>query len=1117
MTGADMKDAIVRTALCLALTAGSLRAQGDNLAATLNSLPGRIVNGYATTIGGATILYHSANPHARNALIARATKEEQFAEWLTAPAPPRAEGGVVFAWLAGVSGSKGEHAFWVDVNGTRLIRFVTPADTSSKTIVAKGAGGSSLVFCATETDRYGDLFGFMFLTLRGAQASTGRPVSVRVTGDNDGSPAWFMVFEHPLLEKAWITPYPALLRGNHGPQQPTLVEIEHYGTPVACRIDMQGGERVTGTAGWGLTPFMIRSAPVAAPTTRRLGVHAGRSRMADTLVTLLPVRERTLYLLPHSHTDIGYSAYQAVVERNHMRYIDSAIAIAERTAAYPEGARFRWNIEVMWPLESYCRAASPEKLERLKAAIDSGWIGLNGLYDNVLTGLCRPEEYYHLTDFARIAGSRFSRRVDAAMITDIPAYSSAIVTGLARAGIRYFSSGPNYVPSLPDGGDRIGFALKAWGDKPFYWVSASGQDTVLFWMAGHGYSWFHALNMGELSKASPSEIFAYVRDLDAAQYPYDLVQVRYTIGGDNGPPDPRLSDFVRKWNSRYLSPLFAIATTEELFTRFEKKYGALLPRITGDLTPYWEDGAASTARELAGNRRVAESLTQTATLYALLGTGRFPAESAYAAWRNVNLFDEHTWGAWNSISDPDSPDVKAQWKYKLSYLETSRAEEDHMRSAILPAGPPGPVRTIDIINTASWERTDIALLPASVTTQGLRAHDDTGNPVPAQRLSSGDIALLVSHVPPFGCRRITFEPGAPYGPGAPAAAAGTRAGNGIVDVSVDPRTGVINRLSKDGREFADTSGGGGLNQYLYVAGRDPAAAASDSGATVSITDGGPLVAGLRVLSHPPGGKTLSRTVSVTAGINRVDIADSLWKDEVREKESVHIAFPFLISRGETRIDNTFSVLRPDSDQLPGSCRDFFCADRWVDVANGEEGVLVALPDAPIVETGNMTDERQVSGGVRSWREKAGAGSRIYSYVMNNYWHTNYRADQEGLAVFRYSLRPHGPFDAAAAVRFGADAAEPLIPAMAPTSLTPGTPLISVDPPSVVATAFAPAARGGWVLHLYNAGSTPASVRVTWNGGPHVTIARCDLDEAPGSPCTFPVEIPPSGTAFFLIR
>ena len=49
-----------------------------------------------------------------------------------------------------------------------------------------------------------------------------------------------------------------------------------------------------------------------------------------------------------------------------------------------------------------------------------------------------------------------------------------------------------------------------------------------------------------------------------------------------------------------------------------------------------------------------------------------------------------------------------------------------------------------------------------------------------------------------------------------------------------------------------------------------------------------------------------------------------------------------------------------------------------------------------------------------------AGTDVYAYLLNNYWHTNYKADQDGPLTFRFLVRPHGRFDAAALRRFGAD-------------------------------------------------------------------------------------------------
>ena len=74
-----------------------------------------------------------------------------------------------------------------------------------------------------------------------------------------------------------------------------------------------------------------------------------------------PVRKWVVYLLPHSHVDIGYTDIQPEVERVHWRHLDQALELCRKTADYPPGARFKWNVEVIWPTDSYLRQASPEK------------------------------------------------------------------------------------------------------------------------------------------------------------------------------------------------------------------------------------------------------------------------------------------------------------------------------------------------------------------------------------------------------------------------------------------------------------------------------------------------------------------------------------------------------------------------------------------------------------------------------------------------------------------------------------------------------------------------------------------------------------------------------------
>ena len=490
------------------------------------------------------------------------------------------------------------------------------------------------------------------------------------------------------------------------------------------------------------------------------------------------------------------------------------------------------------------------------------------------------------------------------MVTDIPGQSWSFVPALALAGVKYVSSGPNYMPSLFDGGDRIGWALKAWGDKPFYWISPSGKEKVLFWMAGRGYSWFHGLNMGSLAKAPAYRIFEYMDELAEKRYPYSMVQVRYTVGGDNGPPDPDLADCVRSWNEKYASPRIVIATTSEMFAEFEKRHGASVPEVRGDFTGYWEDGAASSAKETAMGRAAPARLVQAEALWSILGKNGFPAGKDDEAWRQVVLFSEHTWGASDSVTNPDGEGPRAQWEYKKAFaagaerLSRELLEEASAgKSGAAASRAAGP--TIDVVNTCSWERTDLVVVPAGLSRAGDLVRDDVGAAVPAQRLRTGELAFLASAVPGLGAKRFVISPGRGPANGS-ALADACKLGNERLTARVDPGSGAVMSLRwavGGGRELVEPGGFPGLAHYLYVPGLDPKETRTVSGVKVRQGEPGPLVASLIVESDAPGAKGLVREYRIVDGLSRLDVAVTVDKEKVRDKESVHIAFPFAVPGG----------------------------------------------------------------------------------------------------------------------------------------------------------------------------------------------------------------------------
>jgi len=93
-------------------------------------------------------------------------------------------------------------------------------------------------------------------------------------------------------------------------------------------------------------------------------------------VSLKPVRKVVVYVLPHSHHDLGYTDLQANVEEKQIRNIDQGIDLARKTADYPERSRFVWNLEVLWGADLYLRRASAAKRAEFVQAVKNGWLAL---------------------------------------------------------------------------------------------------------------------------------------------------------------------------------------------------------------------------------------------------------------------------------------------------------------------------------------------------------------------------------------------------------------------------------------------------------------------------------------------------------------------------------------------------------------------------------------------------------------------------------------------------------------------------------------------------------------------------------------------------------------------
>ena len=483
------------------------------------------------------------------------------------------------------------------------------------------------------------------------------------------------------------------------------------------------------------------------------------------------------------------------------------------------------------------------------------------------------------------------------------------------------------------------------------------------------------------------------------------------------------------------------------------------------------------------NRHAKERLIQADTLWAMLRPGQpAPRADFDEAWRNVLLGSEHTWCYADPARQPITNDIL---KVKFGYFqEANDRSQELLAEALSPPAPPDP-KSFSVFNTLSWPRSGLVALPKDLKSKGLEGRK--GQPVPAQKLSSGETVFLAKDVPALGSA-IHILPSSPNGrPARLLRSTPTSLDNGIVKVALDPQTGDIISLVRDGKEYADSKAACRLNSYRYLHGADaPDKAIGPTQVKISIKENGPVLASLLVESQAEGCKWLTREIRLLAGQPQVEIINVLDKIAITAKEGVHFGFAFDIPQPRTRMDIPWGVAEVDADFFPEANRNWICFQRWLDISNAERGVTWCSLDAPTFEQGNIT--ANILGGAANspaWLRKLQPSATIYSWALNNHWHTNFPLSQEGLLTFRYSILPHNAaYDASAANRFGMEQARQLIVVPGKVAVAPP---FTLDNPRIVVSSLK-VLPDGLLVTLRSLSEGSESATLAFPSGTKYTVA-----------------------------
>jgi hypothetical protein len=390
-----------------------------------------------------------------------------------------AEDFATFVVLAGLDATDDQHEFVLSIDGRPTLRFETALVAKTGTLTWIGEEGVRAEFRVTLVDRYADAMGYLLLHVPRRLLRPGEPLRLSVAGESAGSRAWFMVFMSELTPGIRVRGNPAVVRTPNGLKQTVRVDALYFDEPSLLLMEAPGAV-AEALLDFGLTRLELEVPAVDSPVSVPLAFELDGDRY-ETDLHIEPVPALDLYLIHHTHLDIGYTHVQDEVERLQWAHLEEALRLGEASDSLPEQAHFVWHPEGVWAIESYLATRPAAKREALLEGIRRGWIHVDGFYANLLTGLATGEALFRTVQSAREVSSEAGVPLRSAMFSDIPGMSWGVVPTLAQAGVRYLSIGPNRW-------HRIGTFLDTWADRPFWWESPSGQERVLAWVHGGGYS-----------------------------------------------------------------------------------------------------------------------------------------------------------------------------------------------------------------------------------------------------------------------------------------------------------------------------------------------------------------------------------------------------------------------------------------------------------------------------------------------------------------------------------------------------------------------------------------------------------------------------------------------------
>lgn len=764
---------------------------------------------------------------------------------------------------------------------------------------------------------------------------------------------------------------------------------------------------------------------------------------------------RRIYLTHFSHTDFGFTDLQSVCRELQVRYLDIALDAVLATLDAPPERRFCWTAEGVVAVEDWWRAAPPARREDFLRALRSGQLEVAALPFNQTPFLNARQWQTMLHWLPEELWQQF--RPTVAVQNDVNGFPRAGARAVLDRGIRHLFMGIN----ADSGGPPFYRPGAFWWKMPdgrrlFVWLNHSYPAGFDFfepaeWRRGPvpraGDLQFRPPRGGDVFRtdeaalrAAQTQCLRRIARLKQEGYPHDVLTISVTSQWrmDNDPPFPHLAEFVAAWTRLGLKPELRLVTVSQAVREMERAIGDRVPEYAGEFTDWWANGTASAPREVAASRLAKRLLAavESPLWGPLPESARRRVEALY---RDLCLFDEHTWGSSLSVALPWSLDTQAQFAEKALFAWRPMAHAEwllaqRVRTRLLGKGEglfvANPTRT----PFSGWVRLNATGLrgdfrslevPGRATPLPLDFEPGLGpwhRPAKLEDLTRENLSAThadnvprrvakfwLDDLPAASVLKLRFreqpaesQPSAASGPTVTCDAHGWPTGaqwpgmqrplfrpgfGDFLAVRVNafaPRWALL-----DIAYASDAAQREQLRRERLVevpAEAEGAARVEETPHTLRFT---------QWLKHP----RLARAVRIL----------ELWKREPRARftlrfdrysspapEIFFAAFPLPCEGVLPQLSCGGVPFTPYTDQLPGSCRDYFAVDGWAHYATPAGHWLWVSRDAPLLTL----------GGPHVWARRTDPPPdphRVLAMLFNNCWHTNFAGDEHGVMEFQFEL------------------------------------------------------------------------------------------------------------------